>query len=79
MADEKYYYETVIHFARKQGLTLSFLSKACRIKTETLSKQLRRKGGSDLTILNCLILRDVIAPNLSLDELYPEAFSEKEG
>lgn len=75
MLSDRYFYKTVAHFAREQGFTLLYLSEACGIKAETLSKQLRRVGGSDLTILNCLILRQIVAPNLTLDELYPEAFA----
>lgn len=77
MRSEKYFYQTLVILADKQGLTLQLLSSACGVKSDTLSKQLRRDG-SDLTMFNAWTLREMVAPGLTLDELYPEAFAETE-
>ena len=70
---DKFFYKTAVSLINQRGLTIKYLADICGVRPETLSKMLRRKGGSDLNSENASKIRNVIAPNMSLDELYQEA------
>lgn len=73
---DKYFYKTIIKVAVIQGYTLKELALICDVKADTLSRRLQKSDGSNLTMQDCLILRDTLAPHLTLDELFPEASME---
>ena len=73
---DKYFYKTIIKVAVIQGYTLKELALICYVKADTLSRRLQKSDGSNLTMQDCLILRDTLAPHLTLDELFPEASME---
>jgi len=70
---KKYFYKIAMTFAAQQGFSIKDLADVCGVRPETLSKMLRRVDGSDLDSENASKIRDVIAPSMTLDELYKEA------
>ena len=70
---DKFFYKTAVSLINQRGLTIKYLADICGVRPETLSKMLRRKGGSDLDAESSRKIRDVIAPNMTIDELYQEA------
>ena len=75
MVAEKYFYKTIVTFAQQQGYTLKALAMICDLQPKTLSKQLMRVDGSDLSLETLTKLRDELAPDFTLDELLPEVYA----
>lgn len=76
MIVERYFYQTVIKIANAKGYRMKNLAEVCHTKAGTLDKQLRRTDSQDISTLTAKFLNLELAPNLSMDELYPESAKE---
>lgn len=73
MIVNNYHYKTFVHTANRKGFTIKRLAHICGLTEKTLSKQLKAIDGYDLKSSTSRILRDAVAPDSSLDDLFREA------
>ena len=69
---DKFFYKTAVSLAKQQNISIKYLAEVCEVKPQTLSKMLKREDGSDISSRIARILRDEIAPNLTIDEFLIE-------
>lgn len=68
-----YFYKTFMYIANEQGFTVKQLARVCGLNEKTLSKQLKKADGCDLTSNTSHILRDKVAPDKRIQDLFREA------
>lgn len=76
MNANKFFYRTLVKIAVEQGHDLRSLARICNVSQTAISRHLKRSNGKGLSSWECYLLRQALAPHLTLDELFPEAREE---